>query len=60
MKGTPKHRIRRAHKVNPPVVCLEALQRERLERELAAGYIANASVDRRISDEFLAVDFGKA
>ena len=37
---------------------LEALQRKRLEQELAAGYVANAALDRRIAEEFSAVDYG--
>ena len=37
---------------------LEALQRKRLELELAAGYVANSALDRRISDEFSAADYG--
>jgi len=36
---------------------LEALRRERLERELAAGYVPNSALDRRIADEFSAVDY---
>jgi metal-responsive CopG/Arc/MetJ family transcriptional regulator len=36
---------------------LEALQRNRLERELAAGYVANSAVDRRIAEEFSALDY---
>jgi metal-responsive CopG/Arc/MetJ family transcriptional regulator len=35
---------------------LEALQRKRLEQELAAGYVANSALDRRIGEEFSAVD----
>ena len=37
---------------------LEALQRKRLEQELAAGYAANSALDRRIAEEFSAVDHG--
>jgi len=37
---------------------LEALQQKRLEQELAAGYVANSALDRRISDEFSAADYG--
>ena len=37
---------------------LEALRRKRLEQELAAGYVANAALDRRIAEEFSAVDHG--
>jgi len=36
---------------------LEALQRKRLEQELAAGYAANSALDRRIAEEFSAVDY---
>ncbi len=36
---------------------LEALQQKRLERELAAGYAANSALDRRIAEEFSAVDY---
>jgi metal-responsive CopG/Arc/MetJ family transcriptional regulator len=36
---------------------LEALQRKRLEQELAAGYVANSALDRRIAEEFSAVDY---
>jgi metal-responsive CopG/Arc/MetJ family transcriptional regulator len=37
---------------------LEALQRNKLERELAAGYAANSALDRRIAEEFSAADYG--
>ena len=37
---------------------LEAVRRNRLEQELAAGYVANAAVDRGIAEEFSAVDYG--
>jgi len=36
---------------------LEARQRERLRQELAAGYAANSALDRRIGEEFSAVDY---
>jgi metal-responsive CopG/Arc/MetJ family transcriptional regulator len=36
---------------------LETLQRKRLEQELATGYVANSALDRRISEEFSAVDY---
>src|ERR1017187_8517737 len=36
---------------------LEALHRKRLEEELAAGYVANAELDRRIAAEFSSVDY---
>ncbi len=36
---------------------LVALQRKRLEQELAAGYVANSALDRRIAEEFSAVDY---
>ena len=36
---------------------LEALQRKRLEQELAAGYVANSATDRRIAEEFSTVDY---
>ena len=36
---------------------LEALQRKRLEQELAAGYVANSALDRGIAEEFSAVDY---
>jgi metal-responsive CopG/Arc/MetJ family transcriptional regulator len=36
---------------------LEALRRERLEQELAAGYVANSALDRRIAEEFSAADY---
>jgi metal-responsive CopG/Arc/MetJ family transcriptional regulator len=36
---------------------LETLQRKRLEQELAAGYMANSALDRRIAEEFSAVDY---
>jgi len=36
---------------------LEALQRKKLEQELAAGYVANSALDRRIAEEFSAVDY---
>ena len=36
---------------------LEALQRKRLEQELAAGYVANSALDRRIAEEFSAADY---
>jgi metal-responsive CopG/Arc/MetJ family transcriptional regulator len=36
---------------------LETLQRKRLEQELAAGYVANSALDRRIAEEFSAVDY---
>ena len=36
---------------------LEALRRKRLEEELAAGYIANSAMDRKIAAEFSAVDY---
>jgi metal-responsive CopG/Arc/MetJ family transcriptional regulator len=35
---------------------LEALRRRRLDEELAAGYLANAELDRRIGAEFASVD----
>jgi len=35
---------------------IEELQRARLERELAEGYLANAKLDRAIAKEFAAVD----
>jgi metal-responsive CopG/Arc/MetJ family transcriptional regulator len=35
---------------------LEALQRKRLEQKLAAGYVANSGLDRRIGEEFSAID----
>jgi metal-responsive CopG/Arc/MetJ family transcriptional regulator len=38
---------------------LQSLERERMERELADGYTANTALDRRISQEFSAVDFGE-
>ena len=37
---------------------LETLQRKRLEQELAAGYVANSALDRRIAEEFSAADYG--
>ena len=37
---------------------LEALNRKKLEQELAAGYVANSALDRRIAEEFSAVDYG--
>jgi len=37
---------------------LEALRREILEQELAAGYVANSVLDRRIAEEFSAADYG--
>jgi metal-responsive CopG/Arc/MetJ family transcriptional regulator len=37
---------------------LGALQRKKLEQELAAGYVANSALDRRIAEEFSAVDHG--
>jgi len=36
---------------------LEALQRKRLEQELAAGYVANSATDRKIAEEFSFVDY---
>lgn len=36
---------------------LEALQRQRLEQELAAGYVANSTLDRGIAEEFSAADY---
>jgi metal-responsive CopG/Arc/MetJ family transcriptional regulator len=36
---------------------LEALQRKRLDQELAAGYVANSALDRRITEEFSAADY---
>jgi hypothetical protein len=36
---------------------LETLQRKRLEQELAAGYVANSALDRRIAEEFSAADY---
>ncbi|MGA2771636.1 MAG: hypothetical protein ABSG26_12550 [Bryobacteraceae bacterium] len=36
---------------------LETLRRKRLEQELAAGYVANAALDRRITKEFSALDY---
>jgi len=36
---------------------LEALQKRRLEQELAAGYVANSALDCRIAEEFSAVDY---
>src|SRR5580698_4352845 len=36
---------------------LEALHRKRLDEELAAGYAANAELDRRIASEFSSVDY---
>jgi metal-responsive CopG/Arc/MetJ family transcriptional regulator len=36
---------------------LEAVPRKRLEQELAAGYVANSALDRRIAEEFSAVDY---
>jgi len=36
---------------------LEALHRKRLDEELAAGYAANAELDRRIAAEFSSVDY---
>jgi metal-responsive CopG/Arc/MetJ family transcriptional regulator len=35
---------------------LEVLNWKRVEQELAAGYAANAALDRRIAEEFSAVD----
>ena len=35
---------------------LEALRRERLEQELAAGYESNSALDRRIAEDLSAVD----
>ena len=35
---------------------LEVLNRKKLEQELAAGYVANSVLDRRIAEEFSAVD----
>ena len=37
---------------------LETVQRKRLEQELAAGYVANSVLDRRIAEEFSAADYG--
>jgi metal-responsive CopG/Arc/MetJ family transcriptional regulator len=37
---------------------LEAVQRKGLEQELAAGYVANSALDRRIGEEFSAADYG--
>jgi metal-responsive CopG/Arc/MetJ family transcriptional regulator len=36
---------------------LEAFRRERLDQELAAGYVANSALDRRIAEEFSAADY---
>jgi metal-responsive CopG/Arc/MetJ family transcriptional regulator len=36
---------------------LETLHRKRLDEELAAGYPANAELDRRIAAEFSSVDY---
>ena len=36
---------------------LEAVRRKRLEREPAAGYVANAAIDCRITEEFSAADY---
>jgi len=36
---------------------LAAVQREKLDRELAEGYVANASLDRQVAQEFSAVDY---
>jgi hypothetical protein len=36
---------------------LDALHRKRMEQELAAGYAANADLDRRIAAEFSSVDY---
>ncbi|MGO4879874.1 MAG: hypothetical protein ACLP59_03515 [Bryobacteraceae bacterium] len=36
---------------------IEALHRNRLERDLAEGYAANAELDRKIAAEFSSVDF---
>jgi hypothetical protein len=36
---------------------LEALHRKRLDEELAAGYPANAELDRKIAAEFSSVDY---
>jgi metal-responsive CopG/Arc/MetJ family transcriptional regulator len=36
---------------------LEALRRKRLDEELAAGYVANSAMDRKIAAEFSAVDY---
>ena len=36
---------------------LEALQRKKLEQELAAGYAANSALDRKIAEDFAAVDY---
>ncbi len=36
---------------------IEKFQREKLEKELAEGYRANADLDRRIGEEFSAVDY---
>ena len=36
---------------------IETLHRDRLARELAEGYQANAKLDRRIAAEFAAVDY---
>jgi metal-responsive CopG/Arc/MetJ family transcriptional regulator len=36
---------------------LEALQHQRLEQELAAGYVANSALDRGIAEEFSAADY---
>jgi metal-responsive CopG/Arc/MetJ family transcriptional regulator len=36
---------------------LEALHRRKLDEELAAGYVANAELDRRVAAEFSAADY---
>jgi metal-responsive CopG/Arc/MetJ family transcriptional regulator len=36
---------------------LGAVKRKKLEQELAAGYVANSALDRRIAEEFSAVDY---
>jgi len=36
---------------------LEVVRRNRLEQELAAWYVANSALDRRITEEFSAADY---
>jgi len=61
-RETETRRRRNWHQPQQLIRCaveqyLEALQRKRLEQELAAGYVANSALDRRIAQEFSAVDY---
>jgi HD-like signal output (HDOD) protein len=62
LRGNRTRRRRNWHQPKHLIRCaveqyLEAVRRKRLEREPAAGYVANAAIDCRITEEFSAADY---